>query len=151
VPEISAKRRKRGGDLYWVSCPTCEYTGPACDDERAARTWWNKNLTGRMDSHTWRRIDCVPTDVLEKLLELASSDVNDSSNWLWSELSLVLGARKRISELERELADLGRKTWFKQAELTSSLAVLRKTATHVTPAVFDWMIHTICKKFMEGE
>jgi hypothetical protein len=160
TPEVNVKYRKKSGNLYWVNCPTCEYTACACNDERAARTWWNKNLTGRMDGHAWRRIDCVPTKVLEKLLEIASSDakeekesLNYSYNWIWAELSLVMDARKRIPELEHELANLGNGVtkWYRQAELTTNLATLRKTATHVTPAAYDWMMHIICKKFLEGE
>lgn len=157
VPEVNVKRRKRAGDLYWVDCPTCEYTGPACDTERAARNWWNKNLTGRMDDSTWRRIDCVPTEVLKKLRDIAKKDDYDYElNWVLSELIVVLEARKKVPEAEKALENLSLHCkpafrWMKQAELTSTLATLRKTATHVHPIVYDWMMRVLCKDFMKDD
>lgn len=162
IPEVNVRRRKRGGDLYWVDCKACEYTGPAAKSERAARNWWNRNLNGRMDDGTWRRIDCIPTKILEHLFKMAetvaTSDNENygygySYNWISAELSIVLNARARIPELEKELVNLkgGISNWLRQSEIASSLATLRKTATHVTPGVYDWMMHIICEKFMEGE
>ncbi len=113
-----------------------------------------------MSDHAWRRVDCIPTKVLEKLLEKANESITGygeeitySYNWISEELSIVLDARHRIPELEHELAHLknGPTKQFRQAELVTNLATLRKTAANVTPGVYDWLMYQICKKFMEGE
>jgi len=164
LPVMHVKYRKHNGNRYWVACNVCGFAGPSCtgeNGERDAELFWNKNANNHSEQldHVWRKVDCIPTNVLEKLLKISVAETKtcnsvsrQSSDWISSELGKIIAAREMLPERLKQLNETPDSTeWYNRMTIREHVRALRKTASLATSGTFAWIVDKLCGKFMEGE